>query len=80
MRKPRVPAPAREPMARCLLYPRFDSSSRVILPTVAVVAALDPETAANREQAKTLICRSRPGILDSQGSRPLSSLVEMAVR
>jgi len=52
----------------------------VILPTVAVVAALDPETAAKSEQAKTLMCKSLPGTRESQGTSPLKSLSLMAVR
>ena len=77
MRNPRVPLPASEPRASFLLYPLLLSSPRVILPTVAVVAAEEPDTAANSEHAATLTCSSLPGILVSQGISPLSRRVEI---
>ena len=79
IKKPSVPAPAKDPNARSLSYPRFDSSSKVILPTVAVVAALEPETAAKREQATMFMWSNFPGIRENQGKRPFKSLVEIAV-
>ena len=51
MRKPNVPAPAREPKTSERSYFRFSNSGRVIFPTVAVVAAEEPLTAANSVQA-----------------------------
>ena len=74
IKNPRVPAPAREPIASFWEYPLFFNSLRVIFPTVAVVAALEPLTAANKEQATTLRCKSFPGIRENHGKRPLKSL------
>ena len=62
IKNPKVPAPASEPMAIDFEYPLFSSSLSVILPTVAVVAALDPETAANNVHAATFTCNNPPGI------------------
>jgi hypothetical protein len=43
----------------------------VILPTVAVVAAEEPLTAAKNVQARMLTWISRPGMASIQGDRPL---------
>jgi hypothetical protein len=61
IRNPRVPAPAREPWAMDRSYPSFSSSARVMRPTVAVVAALEPETAANSVQEMMFISNRPPG-------------------
>ena len=52
----------------------------VILPIVAVVAALEPLTAANIVQPTMLVCRSRPGIASTQGEMPRNMRSEMSVR
>ena len=52
----------------------------MILPMVAVVAVLDPLTAANRVQPPTLQCRRRPGIGSTQGERPRNRRSEMSLR
>jgi len=61
IKNPKVPAPASEPIARLLSYPSLSNSARVILPTVAVVAALEPETAAKRVHETIFISNSPPG-------------------
>jgi len=70
IRKPSVPAPASEPIARSRSYPRRINSVMVMRPTVAVVAAEDPETAANNVQPRTFTCSKRPGRRVVQGVRP----------
>ncbi len=80
IRNPRVPAPASEPMARFRLYPRANSSLKVIRPTVAAVAADEPEMAANMVQPRTLTCISRPGRKAAQGASPLKSDADKRVR
>src|SRR5580765_8881949 len=67
---PSVPAPASDPIDIIVGYPRLASSGRLILPMVAQVAALDPETAAKMAQPTTLVCRRRPGRCCIQGARP----------
>jgi hypothetical protein len=52
----------------------------VILPTVAQVAADEPETAAKMAQPITLVCSSRPGRRLSQGARPLNRSSDSRVR
>lgn len=52
----------------------------VILPTVAQVAADEPETAAKIAQPITLVCSSRPGSRFSQGARPLNRSSDRRVR
>ena len=49
----------------------------MIFPTVAVVAALEPDTAAKSEHAATFTCKSFPGIKLSHGIKPFKSLVEI---
>ena len=49
-----------------------DCSGSVILPMVAQVAALDPDTAAKMVQPITLVCSRRPGRPCTQGARPLN--------
>src|SRR5690554_2056313 len=80
MRKPSVPAPAREPIESRLEYPRAPSSYNVILPTVAVVAAEDPHTAANNVQAITFTCRSWPGMRIVHGAKPENRASDTLVR
>lgn len=52
----------------------------VILPTVAQVAADEPETAAKMAQPMTLVCSSRPGSRFSHGARPLNRSSDRRVR
>ena len=52
----------------------------MIFPIVAVVAVLDPLTAANSVQPPTLQCRRRPGIASAHGASPRNSRSEMSVR
>src|SRR5690606_40659500 len=80
MSNPRVPAPARELMTMLSGYPRARSSGMVILPTVAQVAALDPDTAAKIVQPRMLVCSRRPGKRFIQGARPLNMSSESRVR
>ena len=49
-------------------------------PTVAVVAADEPEIAANSVQPSTLTCSSRPGRRVVQGVMPANSVSESRVR
>src|SRR6056297_4258742 len=70
IRKPNVPDPASVPMIIRSSYPRRVSSGTDMRPTVAVVAADEPETAANSAQPKILACRSRPGSRVVSGARP----------
>ena len=80
MSRPRLPAPASEPMARPVSYRRSVKAVAVILPTVAVVAVLDPLTAANRVQPATLVWRRRPGTASTSGDRPRNRRSEISVR
>src|SRR5690606_41093263 len=52
----------------------------VILPTVATVAAEEPDTAAKIAQPITLVCSSRPGRRLSHGARPLNRSSDNRVR
>src|SRR3546814_14038178 len=52
----------------------------VILPTVAQVAADEPDTAAKMAQPMTLVCSRRPGRRFSQGARPLNRSSDRRVR
>ena len=52
----------------------------VILPTVAVVAAEEPLTAANSVQPITLVCSRRPAMPSTSGARPRNRRSEMSVR
>src|SRR6056297_3192661 len=70
IRKPNVPDPASVPMIIRSSYPRRVSSGTDMRPTVAVVAADEPETAAKSAQPKILACRSRPGSRPVSGASP----------
>ena len=58
---PNDPAPASDPNVKDSEYFLFNNSVVVILPTVAVVAALEPDTAANKVDPKILVCNNLPG-------------------
>src|SRR5690606_25000692 len=51
-----------------------------ILPTVAQVAAEEPETEAKMVQPITLVCKRRPGRALTQGARPRNMLSDRFVR
>ena len=51
----------------------LETIERCPLPTVAAVAALDPQTAANRPEPRMFTWMSRPGMRSSQGARPAKS-------
>ena len=70
--KPKVPDPAKLPNNNFSGYFRFLSSGIDIFPTVATVAAEDPEIAANNAQPTTLTCINPPGNLCIHGERPLN--------
>ena len=78
--KPSVPAPASDPMERLWSYLRRSSSGTVIFPTVAVVAAEEPLTAAKKVQARMLTWTSRPGMESIQGASPRKRSDEMRLR
>ena len=73
MIRPRVPAPASDPTLQRLEYPRALSSGTVILPTVAAVAAEDPQTAAKSVQPMTLTWSRPPGSRRDKGAKPANS-------
>ncbi len=63
-----------------IVIPLLVSSGIVILPTVAVVAADDPLTAAKNVQARMLTWINRPGIASIQGDKPLKRFSEILLR
>ena len=78
--KPRVPAPAKVPIIIFSGYCRERSSGIDILPTVATVAADEPEIAAKTVQPAILTCSSPPGNLYSNGARPRNRFSDNRVR
>src|SRR5690606_19515374 len=56
------------------------SSGSDILPIVAVVAAEEPDTAANTAQPRTLTWASRPGSRRTKGDRPVNMSSERRER
>jgi hypothetical protein len=66
IRIPRVPPTETEPTASRLLYPRLIISGTDTRPTVAAVAGLDPQMAANPVQVAMLLMASPPGSQLSQ--------------
>src|SRR3989339_899539 len=77
---PSVPAPASDPIDRLWSYPRFFSSGMVILPTVAVVAAEEPLTAAKKVEARILTWMSLPGMESIHGDSPRKRFSEILLR
>ena len=76
---PRVPDPAKLPSKIFSGYFLFLSSGIHILPTVATVAAEEPEIAANSPQPTTLTWINPPGSFDSHGDKPLNKFSESLV-
>ena len=76
---PRVPEPAKLPRRIFSGYFLFLNSGIDILPTVATVAAEDPEIAANNPQPTTLTWINPPGNFDNHGDRPLNKFSESFV-
>lgn len=77
---PRVPAPARVPMIILSGYFRCRSSGIDIFPTVATVAAEEPDMAANTVQPAMLTCSNPPGKRRSSGESPLNRYSDSLVR
>ena len=69
---PKVPDPARLPNNILSGYFLFLNSGIDIFPTVATVAAEDPEIAANNAHPTTFTCIKPPGSFDNQGDNPLN--------
>ena len=61
IRMPRVPPAAMEPMMSGRPYPRRSISGMAIIPMVAAVATLEPDTAAKMAHEKMLATASPPG-------------------
>src|SRR5216683_7409414 len=80
MRKPSVPAPASEPIAISLEYPRRRSSLSDMRPITCVVAADEPEIAAKIVQPITFTCRRRPGSSPAHGASPVNNDRDRRVR
>ena len=69
---PKVPDPAKLPNSNFSGYFLFLNSGIDIFPTVATVAADDPDIAANNAQPTTLTCTNPPGKFDNHGDNPLN--------
>src|SRR3954452_18850568 len=80
IRKPSVPAPASDPIAISLEYPRRSSSLSDMRPITCVVAADEPEIAAKIVQPITFTCRRRPGSSPAHGASPWNSERDKRVR
>ena len=66
IRMPSVPPAASVPRKSDSSYLRIFTCGRATTPTVAAVATLEPEVAANIAQVPMLACISPPGSHDSQ--------------
>ena len=69
---PKVPDPAKLPNNNFSGYFLFLNSGIDIFPTVATVAAEDPDIAANNVHPTTFTCTNPPGNFDSHGDKPLN--------
>ena len=69
---PKVPDPAKLPNSNFSGYFLFLNSGIDIFPTVATVAAEDPDIAANNAQPTTFTWTNPPGSFDNHGDRPLN--------
>ena len=69
---PKVPEPAKLPNNSFSGYFLFLNSGIDIFPTVATVAAEDPDIAANNAHPTTFTCTKPPGNFDNQGDKPLN--------
>ena len=76
---PRVPDPAKLPNNIFSGYFLFLNSGIDIFPTVATVAAEDPDIAANNAQPTTFTCTKPPGNFDNQGDKPLNKFSDSLV-
>ena len=76
---PKVPDPAKLPNSNFSGYFLFLNSGIDILPTVATVAADDPDIAANNAQPTTFTCTNPPGNLDNHGDKPLNKFSDNLV-
>ena len=70
--RPKVPEPAKLPSKIFSGYFLFLNSGIDILPTVATVAADEPDMAANRAHPTTLTCINPPGSFCIHGESPLN--------
>merc|ERR1711965_947923 len=77
--KPNVPEPAKLPNKIFSGYFLFLNSGIDIFPTVATVAADDPDIAANKAHPTTLTCIKPPGNFCIQGDKPLNKFSESLV-
>ena len=77
--KPKVPDPAKLPNNILSGYFLFLNSGIDIFPTVATVAAEDPEIAAKRAHPTTFTCISPPGNFCIQGDSPLNKFSDNLV-
>ena len=69
---PKVPDPAKLPNNNFSGYFLFLNSGIDIFPTVATVAAEDPDIAANNAQPTTFTWTNPPGSFDNHGDNPLN--------
>ena len=76
---PKVPDPAKLPNNNFSGYFLFLNSGIDIFPTVATVAAEDPEIAANNAQPTTFTCINPPGSFDSHEDNPLNKFSDNLV-
>ena len=76
---PKVPDPAKLPNSNFSGYFRFLNSGMDIFPTVATVAAEDPDIAANNAHPTTFTCTNPPGNLDNHGDKPLNKFSDNLV-
>ena len=77
--KPNVPEPARLPKRIFSGYFLFLNSGIDIFPTVATVAADEPDIAANKAHPTTFTCIKPPGNFCIQGESPLNKFSESFV-
>lgn len=77
--KPNVPDPAKVPTINFSGYFRLRNSGIDIFPTVATVAAEDPEIAANIAHPRIFTCNKLPGNFANQGARPLNKFSDKLV-
>ena len=75
----KVPDPAKLPSNNFSGYFLFLNSGMDILPTVATVAAEEPEIAANKAQPTTLTWIKPPGRRDNHGAKPLNKFSDNLV-
>ena len=76
---PKVPDPAKLPNSNFSGYFLFLNSGIDIFPTVATVAAEEPDIAANNAHPTTFTCTNPPGSFDSHGDKPLNKFSDNLV-